>query len=333
MKSPVTGKEMTLKTEAIEHEFRKEKFVIIYHYYRCEDSGETFEDEDLMRLNLSQVYNQFRSKHNLPFPEEIISLREQYGLSASRMSEVLGFGINVYRSYENGEIPSSSNARLIQLAMDPREFKRLVDLSDVLTEKELVRVRTKIDELLLRDAVNDFNLQSFLMGSRVADDQTGYRIPNLVKFTEMVVYFAKETQPWKTKLNKLLFYADFSHFRKTGLSISGSRYRAINRGPVPNNFNSIFEYLASREQVDISYKTISNDVVGEQFRPHPNKRFDETVFTGAELSTLQEIVAKFGDTATNAIIEISHQEEAWERNYRDGKKLISYIDAFKLKTI
>lgn len=189
----------------------------------CEDSGETFEDERLTQLNLNQVYNLFRKKHNLPFPEEIISLREQYGLSASKMSEVLGFGINVYRSYENGEIPSSSNARLIQLAGDPKEFKRLVDLSDVLTDKERERVMGKIDELLLKDEFINFDLQNFLMGDRVADDHTGYRIPNLSKFTEMVVYFTHETQPWKTKLNKLLFYADFCHFRKTGLSISGSK--------------------------------------------------------------------------------------------------------------
>lgn len=333
MKSPITGKEMVIKSELIEHEFRKEKFDIVYHYYLCEDSGETFEDERLTQLNLNQVYNQFRKKHNLPFPEEIISLREQYGVSASKMSEVLGFGINVYRSYENGEIPSSSNARLIQLASDPKEFKRLVDLSDVLTDKERERVMAKIDELILKDEFINFDLQNFLMGDRVADDHTGYRIPNLSKFTEMVVYFTHETQPWKTKLNKLLFYADFCHFRKTGLSISGSRYRAINKGPVPNNFNSIFEYIADRGEVDIYYKAFSKDIVGEQFKPHPKRGFDDSVFSEDELSTLTEVASKFGETKTNEIIEISHEEEAWEKNFKDGKKLISYIDAFKLKNM
>lgn len=333
MKSPITGKEMVMKSELIEHEFRKEKFEIVYHYYECEDSGETFEDERLTQLNLNQVYNQFRKKHKLPFPEEIISLREQYGLSAAKMSEVLGFGINVYRSYENGEIPSSSNARLIQLAGDPKEFKRLVDLSDVLTEKERERVLTKIDELLLKDEFINFDLQNFLMGDRVADDHTGYRIPNLPKFTEMVVYFTQETQPWKTKLNKLLFYADFCHFRKTGLSISGSRYRAIDMGPVPNNFSSIFEHLAEKDEIDIFYTAFSNGSIGEHFKPHPKRDFNEMIFHKNELITLKEVVSKFGNTKTNEIIEISHEEEAWKKNFRDGKKIISYIDAFKLKNI
>ena len=45
MKSPITGKEMTLQKEEIIHEFRIEKFRVVYHYWLCEDSGEKFEDE------------------------------------------------------------------------------------------------------------------------------------------------------------------------------------------------------------------------------------------------------------------------------------------------
>ena len=322
---------MVLKTDLIEHDFRKEKFEIVYHYYWCEESKEKFEDERLTQLNLNQVYNQFRKKHNLPFPEEISALRDLYGLSASKMSGVLGFGINVYRNYENGEIPNSSNSRLIQLAQDPKEFKRLVELSDVLTPKETERVMSRIDELLLKDEFINFDIQNYLMGERTADDHTGYRIPNLSKFTEMVVFYTYETEPWKTKLIKLLFYGDFCHFRKTGLSISGCRYRAIDMGPVPNNFNSIFEHISERDEVDIYYTAFPNGSIGEQFKPHPKRGFNDTIFEEDELNTLREVVAKFGKINTKEIIEISHEEEAWQKNFRDGKKLISYIDAFKLK--
>jgi len=331
MKSPITGKEMVLRTDVVQHEFRREMFNIVYHYYLCEDTGEKFEDERLTQLNLNQVYNQYRKKYRLPFPEEIIELREQYGLSAAKMSEVLGFGINVYRAYENGEIPNSSNARLIQLAGDPKEFRRLLQLSDVLSEKERERVMAKIDELLLEKEFIDFDLQNYLMGERTADDRTGYRIPNLKKFAEMVVFFTQNLEPWKTKLNKLLFYADFCHFKKSGLSISGSRYRAIDMGPVPNNFNSIFEHLAERGDVDIHYTAFPNGSIGEQFKPNSKRRLDEEVFVEDEVSTLREVVAKFGKTRTDEIIEISHGEEAWEKNFKNGKSLISYIDAFKLK--
>jgi hypothetical protein len=59
----------------------------------------------------------------------------------------------------------------------------------------------------------------------------------------MVVFFTESMQPWKTKMNKLLFYSDFLMFKQTGFSISGIQYRAI---PMvgSDNFNSIYEYLA-----------------------------------------------------------------------------------------
>ena len=286
-------------------------------------------------MNLSQVYNQYRRRHNLPFPEEIIQLREQYGLSASRMSEVLGFGINVYRSYENGEIPSSSNARLIQLAQDPKEFKKLVGLSNALNEKESERVNRKIEELLLKENFIHFDLTSFLMGDPIINDQTGYRKPNLEKFTEMVVFLTIKAQPflWKTKLNKMLFYADFLNFKKEVHSISGCRYRAINMGPAPNNFNSLFDYIAENHHIDITVTSFDNGKIGEKFTPNFKREFDESRLSQSGIETLTEVVAKFKKFSTDQIIKLSHEEEAWEKNFKNGKKLISYIDAFKLINI
>lgn len=335
MKSPVTGKEMVMKQEAIETEFRKEKFEVVYHYYLCEDTGEKFEDESLAQLNLSQVYNQYRNRHNLPFPEEIIALRQQYDLSPAKMSEVLGFGINVYRNYESGEIPNSSNARLIQLAQDPKEFKKLVELSNALNPKERDRVMKKIEDMVVKDDFLDFDLTAYLMGEPKADEQTGYRKPSLDKFIEMVVFFTTEAQPnlWKTKINKMLFYADFLNFKKEVQSISGCRYRAINMGPVPNNFNSLFDYIAGNDHIDITVTSFPNGSIGDQFKPNPKRTFDETKLTKVEIETLKEVVTKFKKAKTPEIIEISHKEEVWKKNFNGGKKLISYIDAFQLVNI
>lgn len=335
MKSPITGKEMVIKHERIKHEFRKETFDILYHYYLCEETNERFEDEILVQLNLNQVYSQYRNRHNLPFPEEIISLREQYGLSPAKMSEVLGFGINVYRNYEAVEIPNSSNARLIQLAQDPKEFRKLIELSNALNEKERDKVMKTVDKLLLQGNFQEFNLTSYLMGDLTADEQTGYRKPNLEKFTEMVVYFTKEAQPnlWKTKINKMLFYADFLNFKKEVQSISGCRYRAIDMGPVPNNFNSLYDHISNNDHIDIFVTSFSNGSIGEQFVPNEKREFDNSILSSVEIDTLKEVVAKFKKVKTNEIIEISHEEEAWEKNFKNGKRLISYIDAFKLVNI
>ena len=132
MKSPITGKEMKIVKESRSIEFRKETFDIVYHYYICEDSGEQFTSNALDEVNSNQVYNQYRETFNIPFPIDIKKLREKYGLLASKMSEILGFGINSYRKYEAGEMPSIANAKLIQMADDPNSFINMIELYHLL---------------------------------------------------------------------------------------------------------------------------------------------------------------------------------------------------------
>ncbi len=151
----------------------------------------------------------------------------------------------------------------------------------------------------------------------------------------MVVFFTMEAQPnlWKTKINKMLFYADFLNFKKEVQSISGCRYRAINMGPVPNNFNSLFDYIAENNHIDITVTSFPNGSIGDQFTPNAKRIFDETKLTKVEIETLKEVVSKFKKAKTPEIIEISHKEEVWKKNFDGGKKLISYIDAFQLVNI
>lgn len=332
MKSPITGKEMVMKQETIETEFRKEKFEVVYHYYLCEDTGEKFEDERLAQLNLSQVYNQYRNRYNIPFPEEIVSLREQYGLSAAKMAEVLRFGINIYRNYENGEIPNASNALILEFAKDPLKFKQMIISSDALNDKEKERTLVRVEELVSKSQLINFDLENYFMAGKLkANDETGYRRPDLEKFSQMVIFFSEKVEPYKTKLNKMLFYADFYHFKKTGLSISGAKYRAIDMGPVPNNFQSIFEYLEANDLIAIN-RIKFNEAIGEKFKSG-SLSFKKELFTSEELKTLHEIVVRFGKMTTDEIIDVSHQEEAWKKNFENGKKLISYRESFHLKAI
>jgi len=335
MKSPITGKEMKLEKEYRTLSFRKEEFKVLYHYYLCEDSKEQFTDAKLDEINLIQLYNQYREAHHLPFPDEIIAIREKYKLPAIKIAEILGFGANVYRNYEAGEVPSESNARLIQLAKDPRKFKELVEISRVYEGNELKKVIKLIDSLIDEERKNlvQINLQDYLLGYKQPDIFTGYKIPSLEKLTEMTVFFTQELEPWKTKLNKLLFYADFLNYKKTCFSISGARYRAIDMGPVPNNFNSIFEYIANHDDVDVYQTEFKDGGIGEQFKPNADRKFNPELFTETELAVLKEVVDKFGKKGTNDIINISHKEKAWKDNFEAGKKLINYNFSFELTAL
>jgi len=74
MKSPVTENEMKVAREGRNMTFRNETFQIVFHYYLCEESGEQFEDEHFSALNYNQVVNQYRVRHHIPFPDQIIQI-------------------------------------------------------------------------------------------------------------------------------------------------------------------------------------------------------------------------------------------------------------------
>jgi putative zinc finger/helix-turn-helix YgiT family protein len=334
MKSPITGKEMKLTKERRSMDFRKETFEIVFHYYKCEDSGEQFTTTALDEVNMNQVYNQYRDKFNIPFPDEIIGIREKYDLPAAKMSEILGFGVNSYRQYESGEMPSVANAKLIQMVNDPKKFIDMVELCGTIDEKLKTKYIQKAR--LLADEkernVFDLNLKEYLLGNHLADIYSGYRNPNFEKFTEMVIYFSDKLSPFKTKMNKLLFYADFLMFKQSCFSISGVRYKAIDMGPVPNNFQSIFEYLANKNVIDIYTTEFPIGYTGEQFKSRKERTFNAGLFTENELNTLKKVANVFKETSTNDMIKLSHLEEAWKNNEK-GKKVISYEYAFELNQV
>lgn len=331
MKSPFTGKEMHIQKEWRTMSFRKEEFPILFHSYKCEDTGEQFEDDIFGRLNYNQIVNQYREKYSIPFPEQIAAIREKYNLSASKMSKILGFGPNSYSQYEKGEVPNQSNAKLIQLAENPAEFKKLVGLCSPLDPKFVEKLHKKIDILLEKEKQRKLekHLENYFFGSFLPNSLTGYRIPSLSRFAEMVVFFTEELHPWKTKMNKLLFYADFVMYKQNGFSISGLKYRAITMGPVPNNFNGLFEYLANKEEIFINDTNFPDGGTGEQFNPNPKRQFNPSLFTSEELDILKTIAERFQNTTTNEIIDISHQEKAWLEN-KNERKLIDYKYSFEL---
>ncbi len=339
MNSPITGEEMPVVQRQTTITFRKEDFTVLYPSYYCSDSGEYFTTTAFDTIKMKQVYNQYRDKYNIPFPEEIIEIRKKYGLSAKRMSEILGFGVNSYRNYENGEVPNQSNAKLIQMASDPSQMKKLVNKSPLFLvddefdehhndegQKLIKIIEERITER--RQERFQLGLEKYLLGSDLPDRFTGYIKPTIEKLKEMVVFFAEKLEPTTTQLNKLLFYADFLHYRDTANSISGTRYRAIQNGPVPNNYESIFEFMASKGAINI--KT-SEFEWGYKKEFLPSKAFDSSLFEKEELETLEQVWSLFKNLSTSEIVEQSHLEDAWLDNYDSGKNLIDYTYAFKLR--
>ena len=328
MKSPFTGKEMTLVKEWREMAFRKESFKVLFHFYRCEDSGEQFEDEHFSRLNFNQVVNQYRVRHRIPFPEQIKEIRLKYGLSAAKMSEVLGMGANSWRNYEGDEVPSKVHANLIQMISEPENFKDYIEKYSELGEKDREKILKHLKKLETDLSCCDDPLLRF---QSQPDITNGFKAFDREKTTNVILYFAEHLEPFKTKLNKLLFYSDFAHFRQSAQSITGLKYKAIEYGPVPGNYDVLFGILADQGIIDIEYSMTKFGEV-EKIIPPERAHFNPSLFSDAELKILNYIADTFKNTSASEIAEVSHRESAWKDNI-EGKKFIPFYYAFTLETV
>lgn len=330
MKSPFTGGPIELHTEERSLDFRKEKFKIQYQFYVCLDSKESFTNDQLDDVNTKQVYHQYREKYGIPFPEEIKEIREQYGLPANKMSSILGLGINVYRNYEAGEVPNVSNGRMIQLIKDPKEFLELIQLGkNEFTSEELEKINKKITLAIEKHSFKETLEESIMLGEKKPGIFNGYRVRNIDKINNMILFFAEISKPYKTKLNKLLFYADFFHFRTSCHSISGLCYKAIPKGPVPKNYDWIFENTQEKKMVNIEYKDFG-ETIGERFVKHPAASFKKELFSESEMNTMKMIADAFQKDTVNQIVNKSHEEKAWQDNFV-SYKMINYKYGFELK--
>lgn len=333
MKSPFTGKEMELRKQKESVSFRGEDFSVLAHFYYCEDTKEEVTTTALDTITLNQLYNQYRAKYSIPSKGEIRALRKKYALSSTDMSEILGFGTNTYSQYENGQIPSRSNGKTLLIANSTTPFIQLVKLANALGEKKKQHILKNLQEVKQQEervaAEKSTTLLLPLHSNQQLSNQVGYKSFSLEKVHIMVSYFAQQ-KPFTTKLNKLLFYADFGHYKQTGFSISGISYKAIKMGPVPLFYNGLYEYLNHQKWVEVEEVLFNNGHTGNQYYITKEQEPNLELLEDSERATLEQVYEKFKDTSTKELIDLSHEEQAWQA-HQANNEIIDYTHAFYLK--
>jgi len=323
-----------LLKEGRELTYRKDPFQIIAHFYKCEKCGEEFTTTEADAISLVQAHNQYREKYNIPFPEEIAAIRDKYELPAAKMSEVLGLGANGYGNYEKGEMPVPALAKLIATAAKPVVFLGfLMDAKEHFSINAFEKAREKVEFLIDQEKEADL-FYSWLNIYNEANNFTGYKKPSKKKVSGLIASYIQKGKPEfndKLKLNKLLFYTDFFHYKNYGTSISGLSYRAIQYGPVPANYDSIYAYLEYEQIIRPEWIRLSNGSAREVFKTEND--FEAGLFSLQELETIDTIVQRFQETSTWDIVDLSHNEKAW-KELESTKQLIGYQDyAFGLTTL
>ncbi|MBI5730614.1 MAG: DUF4065 domain-containing protein [Ignavibacteriales bacterium] len=312
--------------------YRKEEFKIQKHFYRCGKCNQQFTTTELDGLNIEQVYNQYREKYQIPFPQQLIKIRERYGLSASKIAEVLGFGVNVYRNYEGGEVPNVSNGTLLNLIMEPDKFKKIVlSKKNIFSQNQLNKILTHLEKIINEENNSEISLEKYLLHKFNSPNEfTGYTVTSFEKFFNMILFFVNNAF-FRLRLNKFLFYTDFVNYKRNGYSISGVPYAAITNGPVAEDYNALFSLAEEMGYIAEEESILPSGDSEEKFIGV--KKFDGSIFTEAELQSLKDVLSKFQFVKTDDLKKMSHEEIGWINN-RKKYELISYQDyAFLLKHI
>ncbi len=82
-------------------------------------------------------------------------------------------------------------------------------------------------------------------------------------------------------------------------------------GPVPNNFNSIFEYLANKDEIDIYYTNFADGGTGEQFKPNSNRTFNVNLFSEEELEILNNVAERLHRTLKDRLKPLRGLKKDW----------------------
>lgn len=118
LNSPFTGGPARLieTTETIE--FRGQHFDVTAPCYE-DENGEQFTTDEQDQVFLDELHRLWRERNGVPSAEQLRERRGKIGLSAAETTALLGVGANVYRQYEQGDLPSESNSRILKLFCDP----------------------------------------------------------------------------------------------------------------------------------------------------------------------------------------------------------------------
>lgn len=290
----------------------------------CTECGEELFCEELDEKTLETVYNEYRRKHKLLFPNEIKKIREQYDLSQRSFAKLLNWGDKTIHRYENGSVQDKAHNSLLLFLRNPENMRSYLMENEVSLDEQQKKKILKIVDKLEKNEIAKTKEKIFdLYFSQLPCEENGFKGFDYEKVCAMVLFFAhKKKDLLKTKLMKLLHYSDMIYYKENGLSISGLRYAHLPYGPVPEHF----DILLGRMSADhIAHIEVVYDGKYEKHQIIPECEGNNEIFSKQEIEVLNKVYDKFKNFGSADISNYSHNE----KGYRATKQgdIISYIYA------
>lgn len=149
------------------------------------------------------------------------------------------------------------------------------------------------------------------------------------KLAELIVYFSRNSENdnyfGSTKLNKLLFLADFWAYAYLGKSITGTKYVHEKHGPAPSStqFLPVRKKLIDNGRLEINEKVTYRGIMK---RPATQDYPDLKSFTREEIQIMEDSLNHFSKMDNTACEEWSHDLVGYK--YTKMREEIPYDSIF-----
>jgi putative zinc finger/helix-turn-helix YgiT family protein len=300
----------------------------------CPTCGKDISDEVLDDVALQSAYDVYRRKHNIIFPAEIRALRELYGISQRGLGTVLDWGPITIHRYETGSLPDESHNQVLRFLQDPYNMAKIINANPgAFDDQTYLKISERLVGILTEKAPAKVAEVLGQSSQKKASIFTGFVDFQPEMLMEMIMFFAHRAGGvLKTKLNKLLWYADFVHYKHHTLSISGAAYSHHRYGPVPQNYESFLTALCASDallvdEIDLGVNADGEVMMGILLSPARDPQLAD--FGSTAKRVLEDVHAYFAPMGSKKISNLSHKEDGYIAT--SYKQLISYEYADKIK--
>lgn len=283
-------------------------------FYFCANADEDeneFENGAMTNENLLNARNAYRVKMGLLTSDEIVAIRESYGLSQVDLAKLLGWGEATISRYESKAIQDEAYDTMLRLIKDNplQALEFLKKNYDKFPKMKQSEIRQKIVEKLDSYGKEFLTRQTFegeYASFEEPSDSNGLTMLNIDKIETMISYMAENINNlFKVKLMKMLWYSDVLSFIENGCSMTGMVYRHEPMGALPIGHYSLMnlEKLNVREEMSYNYDTM--------LHIYPTDNMDYSILNDKEKSILDKVIVKFKDYKAKEIVDYMHNEKAY----------------------
>lgn len=139
------------------------------------------------------------------------------------------------------------------------------------------------------------------------------RDPSNDKLQELILFIARRSEDdprfGSVKLNKLLFFSDFTAYAELGRSITGQAYQRLENGPCPKQLIPVTKQLEKAQAFAIR----TDECYGRTRKiPIALREADLSQFSAEEIAIVTDVIAKLWKKTAKGISSLSHRFPGWD---------------------